>query len=191
MHSIPIYAWRPLLKIRDYFQSFSKGCRITRRAKFLEEIWHFIFYEILGRRNQISGVCSLPSKLRNLSKLFNITRMRLLLLYLSVDLWPCPRDFVAASDKVVYLESWLVPADLCDLFLLPNLVVRGPALPLGHIRGFPLTNQTNSFTLWGKIKDDTFHLLSLSLSLSLSFSLSLLPSRLFMNIDTIARIPSG
>ena len=24
--------------IRDYFQSFSKGCRIIRRAKFLEEV---------------------------------------------------------------------------------------------------------------------------------------------------------
>ena len=27
-------------KIRDYFLSFGKGCRIIRRADFLEEIWY-------------------------------------------------------------------------------------------------------------------------------------------------------
>ena len=33
-----IYAWRPLPKIRDYFRAFGKGCRIIRRAEFLEEV---------------------------------------------------------------------------------------------------------------------------------------------------------
>ena len=26
--------------IRDYLQSFGKGCRIIRRAEFLEEVWY-------------------------------------------------------------------------------------------------------------------------------------------------------
>ena len=46
MHSIPIYsiyAGQPLPKIRDYFQSFGKGCRIIRRAGFLEEAFIHIY----------------------------------------------------------------------------------------------------------------------------------------------------
>ena len=42
VHSIPvysIYAYNDLCrKIRDYIQSFGKGCRIIRRAEFLQEI---------------------------------------------------------------------------------------------------------------------------------------------------------
>ena len=27
--------------IRDYFPSFGKGCRMIRRAEFLEEVWYY------------------------------------------------------------------------------------------------------------------------------------------------------
>ena len=36
-------------ELLDYFQSFSKGCRIIRRAKFLKEVWymkHWLVVEI-------------------------------------------------------------------------------------------------------------------------------------------------
>ena len=32
--------------IRDYFQSFSKGCRIIRRAEFLEEVQYCMFCHV-------------------------------------------------------------------------------------------------------------------------------------------------
>ena len=35
-------------KIRDFFQSFSEGCRIISRAEFLEEVWYLPISSLQG-----------------------------------------------------------------------------------------------------------------------------------------------
>ena len=83
--------------------------------------------------------------------------------HLAVNDRPGSRQLVIATDEVMEGERRLIPLDLwggCEgvrggegranlshFFLLPDLVVSCPALPLRHRRGFPLLYQRDSVAL--------------------------------------------